>query len=201
MRMLDGFNEGWIERNGGSLGGGAGDRFRDRDQLGVKLACGFSNIGVVEAAHERGWQVVGHACTTIRTPIYVDAHRNIESDPDVVLDHGDRDQRIPEDDHHGFGGFAEIAKPSAVINCQKAHKTARSLTTLEDPFKILFGLGRRGDAVIAFLNDTRHLHERRNHVLVRKVADMLIMVYRKFLDHRCYSCCPCGYRSSAATGR
>src|ERR1700693_4839880 len=60
---------GAIERNGGSLDGGTGDRFRDRDQLGVKLACSFSDIGVVEAAHKRGWQVVGHARTTIRTLI------------------------------------------------------------------------------------------------------------------------------------
>ena len=60
--------QGAIERNGGSLDGGAGDRFRDRDQLGVKLAYGFSDIGVVEAAHKRGWQVVGHARATVRTP-------------------------------------------------------------------------------------------------------------------------------------
>src|SRR6202021_4109558 len=94
---------------------------------------------------------------------------------------------------------AQIAEPSAVINCQKAHKAARSLTTLEDRFKILFGLGRRGDAVIAFLNAARHLHERRNHVLVGKVADMLMMVYRKLLDHRYYSCCPCRVETCAPT--
>jgi hypothetical protein len=66
------------------LDGGAGDRFRDRDQLRVELACGFSDIGVVEAAHKRGWQVVGHARATVRTFIDVDAHRNIESDPDGI---------------------------------------------------------------------------------------------------------------------
>src|ERR1700733_13518584 len=132
---------GAIERNGSSLDSGAGDRFGDRNQLGVKLACGLGDIGVVEAAHKGGWQVVSYACATIRTLIYVDAHRNIKSDPDVVLYHGDRDQRIPEDDHHGFRGVAEFAEPSAVIDYQEAHKTTRSLTTLEDPFKILFGLG------------------------------------------------------------
>ena len=63
--MLDGFNEDWIERNGRSLDGGAEDRFRDRDQLGVELACGFSDIGVVETANKRGWQVVGHPGATV----------------------------------------------------------------------------------------------------------------------------------------
>jgi hypothetical protein len=43
-----------IQRNGGSLDGGAGDRFRDRDQLGVELACGLSDVSVVEVAHKRG---------------------------------------------------------------------------------------------------------------------------------------------------
>jgi hypothetical protein len=55
MRMLDCFNEGWIKLNGGSLDGGAGDRFRNRDQLGVELACGFSDVGLVEAAHKGRW--------------------------------------------------------------------------------------------------------------------------------------------------
>ena len=106
-----------------------------------------------------------------------------EADADIVLQHGDRDQRIAQHIEHRLGRATEMRQPAAMVDGEEAHEAAAALARLEDPLEVgrVLGLGRNHRE--PFLDAAGGALERGDHLVERLRADMLVMLHDNVGDH------------------